>query len=153
MRLEFDMDIFEALGDLVLGDRIARGAFRDVYECRLDAMYVVKVERYTGEFHNVREWEVWQHVEDWPMLCKWFAPCTFISACGKALIQHKTIPLISIPQNLPTFFTDLKVENFGKIGKQTVSHDYAMNLFIGSVIGRKVKMRKVRKYFLDGKEQ
>ncbi len=147
--LNFTPDIYQACSGVLLGKRIAVGAFREVYVCALDEMFVVKIERYTGEFHNIREWEVWQQVEHWSIMAKWFAPCKFISPCGKVLIQYRTMPLKQVPRMLPIFFTDLKKENFGKIGKQTVCHDYSLHLFVSNVTGRKVKMRKVRKDFQE----
>lgn len=110
---------------LFLGKLIGSGMSRQVYQFAHDKEYVVKVDVTDSRFQNVLEWEVWQTVKD-TKYAKWFAPCLDISANGHFLIQKKIekIPKKQYPKKIPPFFTDLKYDNFGVIGKQFVCCDY-----------------------------
>lgn len=115
---------FEQLGGTVLGAELGRGVGRAVYAYELDATKVVKVEDTAQSFQNVVEWEAWRVVKD-THLAKWFAPCHHISPNGSILIQERTTPIVRFPAKVPSFFTDLKLANFGKLpGRPFVSHDY-----------------------------
>lgn len=116
---------------LVLGEKLGAGVYRTVYEYALDPKLVVKVEKDDGCFANVREWDLWQEVESMPTLRDWFAPVVAISPCGLLLVQRRTkriTRLDRVPEKVPEFFTDLKIDNWGKLGKRYVCHDYAMHL-------------------------
>ena len=53
-------DYSEALSAVVLGKHLGSGAFRDVYECKLDDSIVIKIAKdHDGAFHNAKEWETY----------------------------------------------------------------------------------------------
>lgn len=134
----------ETLG-LLLGAPLGRGAARRVYANALDPRTVVKIEDAACSFQNVQEWETWRLVADTP-LARWFAPCRFISPSGVVLIQDRAEDIDKFPAEIPAFFTDLKLANFGRIGRQFVARDYGTTLcrFVYLSTKRRVPMRKVR---------
>lgn len=113
------------LAYLFLGDIIADGSTRIVYKCLQDSSAVIKHEPKGNRFQNVIEWEVWQTVKG-TKFEKWFAPCIDISSNGVWLIQRRIepIPKGMFPKKVPAFFTDMKYQNFGMLGKQFVCCDY-----------------------------
>lgn len=117
--------------NLILSERIGQGQFRSVYEYDPDPTCVIKMEDKYTSFSNVTEWQIWDKIKG-TEFAKWFAPCVKISGTGVWLIQKKTIPLRAeeLPKQVPAFFTDLKAENWGRIGKHVVCHDYGNNLLI-----------------------
>lgn len=126
---------------LICGKLIGSGMTRDVYEFAFDSDYVVKIEDKEGHFQNVIEWQTWQEVRE-TKWAKWFAPCHSISFNGSVLIQRKVkaVELKELPNKLPSFFTDFKTSNFGRLGKQIVACDYGCNLLMSN--GLSDKMRK-----------
>jgi len=122
MKLE---QLIEEYRDVLLGKMLGYGCYRVVYECALNKDYVVKIENANGGFSNIKEWKLWEEVEYTPFK-KYFAPCIFISDNGKVLIQKKVRLVLQeeLPKEVPYFFTDVKPENFGFIGKQFVCCDY-----------------------------
>lgn len=116
--------------DMFVGGLIAHGNSRSVYDYRLNKNYVIKIDR-SGQFDNVSEWDIWHNLKDKPEVAKFLAPCIHISSCGRVLIQRKTKPVKSedLPEQVPAFFHDLKLQNWGKIGKNVVCHDYANHSF------------------------
>ena len=138
-----------ARNDLIrtlLGDKLGDGVSRQVFRLAFRPDLVVKVEDRSQHFQNAMEWEVWRTVAGTPW-AKWFAPCEEISPCGCVLIQHATVPLRDgeLPDQLPNFFTDLKPGNFGRIGKQIVAHDYAINLLLNRGLSS-ARIAKVAKH-------
>lgn len=117
-------------GELV-GDRIAIGQYRDVYEHATDSGLVVKLEDQQRCFCNVYEHQVWEHVRGTD-LAKWFAPVIRISAAGTVLTMRRTTPIRreELPSQVPVFFTDLKLENWGLLDGQPVCHDYGNHLLL-----------------------
>lgn len=137
--------ITNASMDLLLGKYISSGQYRDVFEYYLDKNYVVKVEKDdTNGFYNVKEFEMWCLVKDYENNTKdWFADVKAISENGKILIQKRTFEKDKEPpKEVPQFFTDLKLENFGWIGNRFVCHDYADCLVRLGYFGFKDKMQK-----------
>lgn len=112
------------LTTLILGKKIGEGMSRDVYEYRPDDRYVIKVERGAYQFQNAIEWEIWQSIQKYPQILKWFAPIQAISPNGLFLVQEKTYTAQKYPEKVPYFFKDVKKENFGFIGSKFVCHDY-----------------------------
>lgn len=114
---------------MICGEHIGGGQYRAVYEHKLDPELVVKIEA-EGTFCNVEEWRIWSEVRSIPQAARWFAPCEAISPGGTILIQRRTTPvqLKRLPERIPYFFTDLKVGNWGRIGRRVVCHDYACHL-------------------------
>ncbi len=116
--------------DLMLGEKLGQGEFREVYEFRPDPSLVVKLELTdTKRFSNVHEWVIWNEVEDNPKLAKWFAPCKWISHSGSVLIQKRTEPIRRLPTMVPNLMADAKVENWGPYNGKPVMHDYGNHSF------------------------
>lgn len=113
---------------LMCGRRLGRGVGRKVYECRLDARFVIKCETGSQSFQNIVEWETWLDVKDTPER-RWFAPCLDISATGGVLIMRRTQPASprDHPKRLPKFLTDHKRTNYGILDGKFVCHDYGTN--------------------------
>ncbi len=114
------------------GGLIGTGTAREVYEMVGQPGLVIKVETTAGTFQNIAEWKLWNEVQFTPW-AHWFAPCRRISPCGLVLIQERTVPLDDgeLPEALPDFFTDIKPDNFGRIGGRVVAQDYALTLLSG----------------------
>lgn len=116
----------------LLGDLIAIGSCRKVYQCRLNADFVVKVEQWRGQFQNVTEWESWMWMKG-SNVAKWFAPYHYISDYGTILVQRRCQPLkdrSELPKRVPKVLTDLKAENFGWYEGRIVCFDY------GTIVAR-----------------
>lgn len=140
-------EIVVGIMDMVVGDYIGSGTFRDVYQHNINKDYVVKLQR---EEHNsnVIEFEIWCNVSETPY-AKWFAPVRWISDNGKVLFQEKVEPITEknqhlIPDNIPYFFTDLKPSNFGFIKKQLVcvDYDYSLIRFIDNGLTKRTRNSK-----------
>ena len=122
-------DFFNVMAGKWLGGGIGRG----VYVLGTDPSLVVKIETANHSFQNVSEWGVWEELEATDnKVLKWFAPCHYISPCGMILIQARTRPLDKsrFPDKMPSFFTDLKYQNFGMFDGRVGAHDYGYNRFI-----------------------
>ena len=119
---------FEAAFNLLCGQKIGEGIHREVFECKLDASLVVKVE--TDEdyrtFANAYEWRNWDENQYWKPVANWLAPCVSISPCGLILLQKRSDPLreAELPEKLPAFLTDIKPSHFGKLDGRIVCCDY-----------------------------
>lgn len=133
-------DLFQLLTDRA--NLLGNGVARHVYPYGLDSRLVIKFER--EESHqNVAEWQVWNHVKHTD-LAKWFAPVEFISPCGRILIQRRTQPFETdrkLPDRIPSFFTDTKIDNWGLLKGKPVCHDYGYHLMLEK--GMSSRMRKV----------
>ena len=131
----------DAALSLLAGELLGQGCFRRVYSVKYNPKIVLKLEIAGSEFCNVEEMGVWKEV-CWTKWAEWFAPCHAIDRFGIALIQERTKPLTTWPKDfkIPSFFTDTKPENFGRIGNKIVCHDYGSNLFISRGLAN-VKMK------------
>jgi len=109
----------------LVGDYLGGGCYRKVFALKHSPDLVIKVEQNEGVFHNVREWDVWETIQYCPRWRRWVAPCVAISPRGNFLIQRRTEPVRKLPARLPGFLTDLKPENFGRLGGKIVCHDYS----------------------------
>ena len=130
---------------LLVGRKLGSGEFRNVYQLNSNSTYVLKEEFNVrqGFFCNVQEWTMWRDSKDTPYR-QFLAPCLDISPNGTFLVMEKTEPIEELPGWLPDLFTDLKVENFGKLPDgRIVCHDYAFNN-LGRPLN-KIIMRKVKK--------
>lgn len=96
---------------------------------------------------NVYEWETWQIVNDseWPVR-EWLAPCLIVSDNFSVLVQARTQPITTedikqgrLPDKIPSWISDTKVENWGWLNDKIVCHDYGNNLFINSAHGKRMK--------------
>lgn len=139
----------EEYKDILLGKKLGYGDYRTVYECSLNKNYVVKVESDANEFANMREWKVWEEVQYTPFE-KWFAPCEMISENGLILIQQKvTHKIDELPDKVPYFFTDVKPENWGFIGKNFVCCDYGSLSYSRTWSEKKMRSPKWQDLFTD----
>ena len=132
-------DFFSIMAGKWLGGGVGRG----VYVLNTDSSLVVKIETASYSFQNVAEWEAWGDLNDMAgdSASKWFAPCYYISPCGAVLIQARTRPLDRslFPKKMPSFFTDLKYQNFGTFEGRVVAHDYGYHRFVP--LGATARMR------------
>lgn len=147
------MNKFKGIHDLVIGKKLGSGFSRDVYEWVPDNTSVIKVAKnYRGIEANIIEFNTWETLQLKDSLYdnarKWFAPCLEISGCGKYLRMSKTEPLRphEAPTVIPSFVTDLKIDNIGWLDGRVVFHDYGIHLFIEDAIKLK-KARIVTKEF------
>lgn len=132
------LDFFRVMTGKWLGGGIGRG----VYVLGTDPSLVVKIETASYSFQNAMEWEVWCELEHSDNnASQWFAPCHYISPCGMVLIQSRTKPIDKsrFPQKMPSYFTDLKYQNFGEYDGRIVAHDYGFHRFIH--LGATARMR------------
>tara|TARA_B110000503_G_scaffold108036_1_gene161522 strand:- start:213 stop:668 length:456 start_codon:yes stop_codon:yes gene_type:complete len=130
--------------DLLCGDFIGSGIARDVYVYAMNSNYVVKIDNSDDSGHNFNEYNVWTNVVNQPKYAKWFAPILWSSSDHRIIVQKKTKPITQLPKELPSFFTDLKLDNFGKIGSQFVCHDYAFTSDLLISKGFNSRMKKVK---------
>lgn len=118
---------------LYCGKELNRGTTRIVYEFVPDSRYVVKIEN--SSFNNIYEWTIYMDSNINEKIRSYFAECLWISKNGKILVQRKVKHKIrsnSYPKEIPHFFNDLKLTNYGWIGKRFVVCDYAnFNLIKG----------------------
>lgn len=137
-RDHFPTTLAQDLAHTFLGNVLGSGVAREVYECAHDPQFVVKMENVAQSFQNVAEWYVWFDIKDtkWK---KWFAPCQRISPCGTVLIQEKTEPIDVLPKKVPSFFTDLKRDNWGLLDGQPVCHDYGTMKLINIIVPKMIK--------------
>ena len=136
----FSTLIAKELFYLIAPNFIGESSSRKVYSF-VDSKYVIKFETEDRHFQNVNEWNVWEHVEQ-TEYARWFAPCKYISPCGKVLIQEFADPILhssELPKAVPSFFTDLKVLNFGLIGKQLVCVDYGYTRLLEEGLTKKMR--------------
>ena len=126
-----------------LGNFLGSGISRYVFENALDPTTVIKIDtsRYNA---NIAEFNVWQHVEYVESINKWFAPVVKMSRCGRILIMKKCNPLTinRLPEKVPAFFTDIKVENFGIYKNHICCLDYASNLLMEKGMTNKLRIAK-----------
>lgn len=122
---------FEDAFGLLCGNKLGDGIHRTVFECRLRDDLVVKVEKENvwRFFANVHEMKFWSDHRNNSAIAKWLAPCDYLSPDGRILLQKRVRmvqPMDVVPDTLPQFLTDIKRDNFGWIGDQLVTVDYAL---------------------------
>ena len=110
-----------------LGDQIASGGSRRVYEHPFDETKVIKVA-IPGQMENAYEWMIWCDANKAQR--RWLAPCHWLSKSGIVMIQERAQPLpddYKLPKKLPAFINnDTKPHNFGLIDGRLVCVDYAL---------------------------
>lgn len=112
-----------------VGQRIASGTCRDVFECRLNNEFVIKVQKEYGT-QNAVEYATWELHKAYPKVAKWLAPVVMRSSSMRVIVQKRTVPMLKAPKKLPNFLSDRKVQNYGLIGTQVVCHDYGLGVFL-----------------------
>lgn len=120
-----ELDLGE-LENFILGEKLGQGAYRAVYVYRPDPTLVIKVETLNRAFANVHEWDIWQRFAPGRNK-RWLAPCVEISDHGTFLLQKRTTPITKreMPKAIPSFLTDEKAVNWGRLDGKVVCHDYA----------------------------
>lgn len=127
---ETDWHLLADFSDFFCGDCLGKGSARNVYEFRLNPKLVIKIDT-TKDFHNVAEWDNYTNIVHFhPKMARWFAKPFNISSCGRVLLMERTelgLKLDSklLPKEIPAFFMDFKVENWGILNGKAVCHDYA----------------------------
>lgn len=116
----------------ICGKRIGTGAFRDVYECKIDKEYwVIKIERRVDlVFANITEWRNYVQYCESP-IGKWLCPIETIDSTGSILVMRRASfknKFVDYPQKMPVAFNDFKIENYGFIEDQCVCVDYSFLL-------------------------
>lgn len=133
------LDMFNFL----CGELIGFGISRWVFEYSLDPKnYVVKIDM-SDKNANVIEWTAWDSVKHNKDVAKWFAPCKYLSCCGRILVQKRANKkdIKSYPKEIPAFLWDVKYDNYGFIGNQLVCVDYAIHGLIENGMNSK-RMKK-----------
>ena len=128
----------------ICGEQIGSGQFRDVYVLKDNPKYVVKIERdpSRGMFINVQEWTNFIN-HRYTSIEKWLAPCEFINETGQIMVQRRVVHKARkfYPTTIPYVFTDLKLNNFGWIGKRFVACDYPLFIYNNKKKTRYAKWR------------
>lgn len=136
---------YREMARLMQGRLIGEGCYRKVYLNLLDPKTVIKVEEGSRSFCNVKEWEIWQQLEE-HVSHKFLAKCHAISPCGSVMIQERLSPIAlhDMPKRIPSFLkSDLKTENWGwSTGKHPACYDYANARLMDHV--RLVKVKWLR---------
>jgi hypothetical protein len=122
---EWSKNVLEEFAYFMTGGKLGSGMSRQVYVHPFDKTKVIKVENSEKHFQNITEWEFWDAWKHDKEVCKWLAPCHYISQNGTFLIMDRTKPLKKVPEKLPSFLTDHKPANFGLLKGRIVCHDYA----------------------------
>jgi len=105
---------------------IAKGGSRSVFSHPDNPNAVVKHDKRRRQ--NPLEYRVWNICEQHDLpLNQWLAPCFSLSHDSLILVQARTTPVTEWPTEIPVFFTDLDVSNFGMYDGRFVCHDYAFN--------------------------
>lgn len=128
--------------NLLCGEKIGSGVYRDVFACRIRPDCVVKVEiqETWRSFCNVLESRFWSDHEHNAAVSKWLAPVVFTSPDGLVTLQRRAEPLTGpLPPEMPEFLTDLKRANFGILDGRIVCVDYAFQNVRTSTRMRKVQ--------------
>ena len=138
--------IHEDAFNLLCGKLLGEGIHRKVFECKLRPDLVVKVEFETEyrPFSNVLEQCFWNDHADYKKVADWLAPCEYLSPDGRILLQRRARPLNDddvLPDQVPVFLTDVKLDNFGMLDGRLVCVDYARTIPNPSLRTRKVAWR------------
>ncbi len=132
MRTTDDEAVFRDAFNMLCGKEIGSGIHRTVFECKIRPDLVVKVENECyREFANVLEMRFWNDQQHYKKIADWLAPCEFLSPDGRILLQKRADPLSEnekLPFLMPSWMTDIKRDNFGRIDGKLVCIDYAYTL-------------------------
>lgn len=131
----------------LLGERIGYGISREVYSVPLARHLVAKVARIdsvhpVGIIANVQEYATWEAVTMFPdHVRQWFCPCHSISIHGTTLFMERAEPINreQLPKDVPVYFTDLKLENWGMYKGKPVCLDYANLLIVNQLLSKRTK--------------
>lgn len=122
----FNNRVSEDLFDMVAGELLGKGVYRNVYTFLPDDSLVLKVETDSGSFANIREYQMWTTYSYNKKLSKWFAPCVQLSNRGQFLLQKKVgvIDGRKLPDKIPPMIADGHLGNWGIYEDRVVCCDY-----------------------------
>ena len=126
-----DIVQLEAL-NLLCDEKLGEGSMRTVFRHAFDPKLVVKIAKSSdGVKANWEEFSTWESVE-FTKLNSWFARVHSVGDYGTILIQEWIPNIPAGKYKIPSFFTDLKPENYGLVvgtkSSQVVCRDYGMHL-------------------------
>lgn len=112
---------------LMVGKELGHGVARRVYEFLPNPDYVIKIEDRSRSFQNVEEFHFWRENEHYKPVRDWLAPIHSISPSGIVLMQKRITPITreQLPDKVPHWMSDVKLEHFGKLDGKIVICDYA----------------------------
>lgn len=138
---------------MFIGKKVGEGCYRSVYEFNPNPnKYVIKIEPLSTGC-NYNEFLIWEEVSglvgSLAWVKDWFAPILWMSPDAKISIQERTFDQSKVrgkvfdvpPKTVPSFFGDVKLDNFGWIGDKFVCHDYG---FINRFIQYKKNFKKTK---------
>ena len=111
-----------------LGDYLGKGVSRYVFDFKFNKNFVVKIDISNWNANNA-EYNIWEFVQHYPNLARWFAPVDKMSRCGRVLLQRKCKTDLKkelYPKKIPTFIGDVKYDNFGMLNGKIVCLDYSL---------------------------
>lgn len=115
--------------EMELGERLAGGAYRDVYAAKNDPSLVVKVWKYEPEcrhHENRREALAWEYLRKCPVKSKNFLPIVGHTADYKQVVLPRCTARAYMPHSLkvPPKWDDLHCGNVGIYENRMVILDY-----------------------------
>lgn len=94
-----------------------RGSHRQIFYCYYDNDNCVVKMCQNDTIQNFMEYEIWSQFQYTDEGKKWLAQCPAMSQDGRVLVQERLSPLSlgdsRLPDKIPNFFTDTKVQNWG----------------------------------------
>ena len=132
------------LQSLMVGKKLGEGIARKVYEFLPDPDYVIKIEDRARSFQNIEEYHFWNDNRYDKSVAKWLAPIHSISPSGTVLLMKRIQPvaLKELPDKIPQWLDDVKVEHFGRLDGKIVVCDYA---FTRSELPRRLINNRAKK--------
>lgn len=126
--------------DLLVGERLGKGATRTVYALTHSPDLVLKLEYANKQFCNVAEYDIW-HAAKGTANERWFAPVIDIDQWGGALIMKRTQPITyeefhAEIKKVPDFLADTHWANFGRLEGKIVCHDYGYHNLLNALCMR-----------------
>jgi hypothetical protein len=118
---------------ILCGEKLGEGSGRIVYRNEFDNKLVVKVAiNSAGVRANIEEFNTWECVQFVDKINVYFAKVYSMTELGSILIQEYISDIPKGNYKIPSFFTDLKPENYGVIYvkelPQIVCRDYGLHL-------------------------
>lgn len=130
------------------GELLNWGATREVFVLKQDSDYVVKIQHKDG-LDNAWEYLIWNEIKYCTTIRHWFAPVIGINMTATVLVQRRAIfpRHREYPKYVPSFFCDLKLQNFGLIDGHLACVDYGC-LHVSKIMDDK-KLRYAKWWNVD----
>lgn len=108
------------------GRKLGQGCSRSVYEFKPDPRYVIKITDWAGIESNLLELHIWMELKWVHDLAQWLAPVIWANQDCRVILQRRVEfkAIGKYPKKVPHWFTDLKIQNYGWIGRRFVCADY-----------------------------